>query len=191
MLRLLEQRVGKNAGRRLRTHRANALEFALEGTGDLVATHFFLDCFTQAEVGGLCARIVPHLQRGSLWVISDFRIPAGVMRLPSRGLVRLYLAFRVLTGLRTMTLPDHRAALAAAGLNRVAERLWLGGLLTSELWEYTPAMLPPQRPKNAHIADPVPDPEPPSPSLPEPDPAVFHHEPGTPHADKAKDGDGA
>jgi len=44
--------------------------------------------------------------------------------------------------------------------------------------------LPPQRPRSAHVEDPVPDPEPPSPSLPEPDPGVFHHDPhhdpGTP-----------
>jgi Methyltransferase domain len=189
MLRLLEQRAGKNAGRRLRTHRANALEFVLEGTYDLVVTHFFLDCFTQVEVESLCARIAGHLQAGSLWVISDFRIPAGVMRWPARGVVRgLYAAFRMLTGLRTTSLPDHGAALAAAGMKRVAERLWLGGMLTSELWEYTPAMLPPQRPKNAHIPDPVPDPEPASPSLPGPDPGVFHHEPGTPHSGKAEEG---
>jgi hypothetical protein len=50
-------------------------------------------------------------------------------------------------------------------------------------WEYTPAMqLPPQR--LPAIPDPVPDPEPASPSLPEPDPGVFHHEispPKPPH----------
>jgi hypothetical protein len=39
-------------------------------------------------------------------------------------------------------------------------------------------MLPPQKPKNHDVLDPVPDPEPASPSLPEPDPGVFHHEPG-------------
>jgi hypothetical protein len=50
---------------------------------------------------------------------------------------------------------------------------------------YTPAMLPPQKPKTA-VADPVPDPEPASPSLPEPDPAVFHHDIGTPKTDQRK-----
>jgi hypothetical protein len=39
------------------------------------------------------------------------------------------------------------------------------------------AMLPPQKPKIATIPDPVPDPEPASPSLPEPDPGVYHHDP--------------
>jgi hypothetical protein len=36
--------------------------------------------------------------------------------------------------------------------------------------------LPPQRPRSAEVEDPVPDPEPASPSLPEPDPGVFHRE---------------
>jgi hypothetical protein len=38
-------------------------------------------------------------------------------------------------------------------------------------------MLPAQRPKAAAVPDPLPDPEPASPSLPEPDPGVFHPEP--------------
>jgi hypothetical protein len=62
-------------------------------------------------------------------------------------------------------------------------------MLASGLWEYTPAMLPPQRPKIAHAPDPVPDPEPASPSLPEPDPGVFHHEPRTPRPGSVKDGE--
>jgi hypothetical protein len=73
------------------------------------------------------------------------------------------------------------------GLTRIAQHRSFAGLLTSELWEYTPAMLPPQRPKTPHVPDPVPDPEPASPSLPEPDPAVFHHEPNPPSSDKGED----
>lgn len=38
-------------------------------------------------------------------------------------------------------------------------------------------MLPPQKPKIATIPDPVPDPEPASPSLAEPDLGVYHHDP--------------
>jgi hypothetical protein len=48
--------------------------------------------------------------------------------------------------------------------------------------------LPPQRPRSAHVPDPVPDPEPPSPSLPEPDPGVFHHDPEAPAQDEPQDG---
>jgi ubiquinone/menaquinone biosynthesis C-methylase UbiE len=177
MLRLLERRA--HASTRLRTHLAGALDFTPNHTYDLVATHFFLDCLTTAEIAALCVRITPHLASNARWVISDFHIPSGPMRWPARILVRwLYLAFRILTGLRVTHLPDHRAVLATAGFVRAAQHYALAGVLTAELWEYTPAMqLPPQRPKTPQISDPVPDPEPASPSLPGPDPGVFHPDP--------------
>ena len=169
------------AASRLRTHHSDALKFEPHGEYDLVVTHFFLDCLTEAQIESLVARIVPHLQPGALWVVSDFRVPAGPLRWPARAVIRmLYLGFRLLTELRTKRLPAHAAVLTAASFRLVARHLSLAGMLTTELWEYTPAMLPPQRPKFAHLPDPVPDPEPPSPSLPEPDPGVFHHEPAPP-----------
>ena len=180
MLELLERRVGA-ATKRLRTHHSDALTFEPQGEYGLVVTHFFLDCLTEAEIELLIARIVPHLQPGGLWLVSDFRVPQGLARWPARVLIRLlYLGFRVLTGLRTRHLPGYAAALTAASFRPVARHLSVAGMLTTELWEYTPAMLPPQRPKFAHLPDPVPDPEPPSPSLSEPDPGVFHHEPASP-----------
>jgi len=182
MLRLLESRAHAahpTAATRLHAHHTDALAFAPTGPYDLVVTHFFLDCLTTAEVERLCTRIVPHLEPNARWLISDFRIPVGVMRWPALILVRLlYLAFRLLTGLRTTHLPDYTAALLSADFGCIAAHISLAGLLTTELWEYTPAMqLPPQRPKAADVNDPVPDPEPASPSLPEPDPALFHPDP--------------
>jgi hypothetical protein len=57
------------------------------------------------------------------------------MHWPARGVVRLlYLAFQLLTGLRVTKLPNHASALTAAGFTRIAQRLSVGGLLTSELW---------------------------------------------------------
>jgi SAM-dependent methyltransferase len=189
MLRLLTRRAqsaAPDAQTRLRTHHTSALDFTPTHTYDLIVTHFFLDCLTQSELNLLATNLARHAAPNALWLISDFRIPAGPMRGPARILVRLlYLAFRLLTGLRTTALPDHAAALASAGFTCIAQHPSLAGLLTSELWactraaipEYTPSMhLPPQRPKTPYPPDPVPDPEPPTPSLPEPDPGVFHHD---------------
>ena len=193
MLHLLMHRdETATASQRLRTHHTSALTFTPQRSYDLVATHFFLDCLTQHELDALCRRLTPHLAPQALWLVSDFRIPeTGPMHWPARALVRsLYLGFCLLTGLRTTALPDHAAALTAAGLTRIAHHHSLAGLLTTELWqldakpyqsqEYTSPMLPPQRHSSRAIDDPVPDPEPPSPSLPGPDPGVFHHEPGDP-----------
>jgi SAM-dependent methyltransferase len=143
MLQLLRQRceaTAPNAAARLRTHHANALTFPLqseyEQPNDLVVTHFFLDCITQPELNTLIARVAPTLAPGALWLISDFRIPAGPMRLPAELLIRsLYLAFRLLTGLRTTRLPDHATPLAQAGLTRISHQHSLAGLLTTELWQ--------------------------------------------------------
>lgn len=139
MLRLLRQRseaAVPDANTRLRIHRANALTFPLAGGYDLIVTHFFLDCLTQADLDTLVARVASSLVPGSLWLVSDFRIPSGLMRLPARALVDgLYLAFRVLTGLRTNHLPDYATPLTRAGLRRVAHRYSLAGLLTTELWQ--------------------------------------------------------
>jgi SAM-dependent methyltransferase len=139
MLQVLRQRCGAatpNAATRLRTHNANALTIPFEDSYDLVVTHFFLDCITQPDLDALITRINPTLTPGALWLISDFRIPNGLMRLPARVFVRsLYLAFRLLTGLRTTHLPDYATPLTQAGLNRVAHQHRLAGLLTTELWQ--------------------------------------------------------
>jgi SAM-dependent methyltransferase len=185
MLNLLEHRADAAGARaRVQTYHASALEFMPQRDYDLIVTHFFLDCLTQPELDTLCSRIALHIQSNALWLVSDFRIPAGAMHWPAHILVRLlYLAFRLLTGLRTSALPNHAAALTAAGFVQIAQHHSLAGLLTSELWEYTPAMLPPQR--VPPIPDPVPDPEPASPSLPGPDPGVFHPDSG--HAEPIPD----
>jgi SAM-dependent methyltransferase len=139
MLELLRQRSEAgtaDANTRLRTHHSNAMTFTLAGPYDLVVTHFFLDCLTQAELNSLVARVASTLAPGALWLVSDFRIPDGSMRLPARALVRgLYFAFRVLTGLRTTALPDHATPLTRSGLRRIARQHSFAGLLTTELWQ--------------------------------------------------------
>jgi len=142
MLALLRQRsaAAPNASARLRTHHANALDFVFEQLPaqpyDLVVTHFFLDCLTQPELDGLIARIVPVLAPGAIWLVSDFRIPSGAMRLPAQVYIRnLYFAFRVLTGLRTTHLPDYSTPLRKLGFTRANHHHSLTGLLTTEMWQ--------------------------------------------------------
>jgi SAM-dependent methyltransferase len=142
MLELLRQRceaTGPNTVARLHTHHANALTVPLEGPYDLVVTHFFLDCLTESELQSLITRIALALTPNALWLLSDFRIPNGLMRLPAKILVHtLYFAFRILAGLRTTHLPDHATALTQAGLIRISQHVSLAGLLITELWQTEP-----------------------------------------------------
>jgi len=148
MLDLLNARINRiGAANRLHTHHTDALHFipqppldTASEPYDLVATHFFLDCLSTQQVQQLVTNLQPHLTPEALWVISEFRIPNNQIRLPAYLLVRgLYLAFRVMTGLRTTQLPLYTEALHNAGFRCIDDRSSLAGLLTSQLWQYLPA----------------------------------------------------
>ncbi|MBB5317820.1 class I SAM-dependent methyltransferase [Tunturibacter empetritectus] len=140
MLQLLRQRceaLAPNVSKRFTTHQTSALTCPTDGPYDLVVTHFFLDCLTQPDLETLIHHIAPNLSSEALWLISDFHIPSGLMRLPAKILVRsLYLAFRILTNLRTTKLPNHATPLKQAGLTRIARQHLLAGLLVTELWQF-------------------------------------------------------
>ncbi|WP_263368271.1 class I SAM-dependent methyltransferase [Edaphobacter bradus] len=142
MLRLLRQRCDAavlDADLRLRPLQCDALAFTPSETYDLIVTHFFLDCLSQSELDSLVSRIAPSLAPRALWLLSDFRIPPGRRAPAARVFVRgLYLAFRILTGLRASRLPDHATPLTRSGLTCIARHHSLGGILTTELWQ-TPA----------------------------------------------------
>ena len=140
MLQLLRHRceaVAPNASTRLNTHQSDALTCPLDPPYDLIVTHFFLDCLTQPDLDTLVNRIAPTLSPQAIWLVSDFQIPTGPMRLPAKILVRaLYLAFRILTGLRVTHLPDPQSSLRAAGFKLTARHEILYGLIYTEIWRY-------------------------------------------------------
>lgn len=138
MMKLLQARVTRVGARdRLRTTVGDALDFEPEGQVDLVVTHFFLDCLTQEQVVQLVRQLRPHFAAGGVWLVSEFQVPReGRLRRPAELLIRgLYLAFRVLTGLRVKRVPAYRGSLRLASLVSVGEHLEMGGLLTAQLWQ--------------------------------------------------------
>ena len=116
MLQLLRQRCESatpDPTQRLRTHQANALTIPLEAKYDLIVTHFFLDCLTQPELDpsspasqNTCS---PEPSGSSPTSASP---PPSQSSPPSSSSAALYLAFRILTNLRTTTLPDHATPLS-------------------------------------------------------------------------------
>ena len=134
MLALLRHRC-QAAGDRLSTEQGDARRIRVSSAPDLIVSHFFLDCLTQQEVSTLVRRLRPHLQPGALWLVSDFRVPDGVIHWPVHAGIRLlYFVFRLLTGLRVKRLPDHAAALTACGFSLREEHRLLAGILTTQLW---------------------------------------------------------
>jgi hypothetical protein len=147
MLRVLDRRIrrmGEPVHRRIRLYHADALGWNASGPYDLVISHFFLDCFFASELDRLFDRLLPHLDPGARWVISEFSIPnrrstpalrAWLSPYLGRSIVGLlYRSFGLLTGLRVRRLPDFAVSLRRRGLRLDRETHFLGGLLESQLW---------------------------------------------------------
>jgi SAM-dependent methyltransferase len=108
---------------------------------DLIATHFFLDCLTTAEVTSLASRLRPYAAPKALWLISDFAVPPTLFgRWFARPIVALlYRAFRMLAHLNLLELPDHSSALQRSGWTIQVHHRRLRGLLISQLWSTQPS----------------------------------------------------
>ncbi len=108
-----------------------------DGGFDLVATHFFLDCFRPDEVRRVVegvARVVD--EAGCGWLLTDFREPESGWR---RWRARLYLAvmygvFRRLTRISARRIAPPDACLRAVGFRLAARELASGGLIQSDFW---------------------------------------------------------
>jgi ubiquinone/menaquinone biosynthesis C-methylase UbiE len=138
---MLRQLATRTPAHRVRIHIADARTFRpLRYNYDLIATHFFLDCLTEAEVRNLAYRLRNHVGTDVVWVISEFAIPSNFYeQVIARLLISaLYRAFGLLTNLGIRQLPNYRVALSQSNWSLVHERKWLGGLLVSELWRFDP-----------------------------------------------------
>jgi ubiquinone/menaquinone biosynthesis C-methylase UbiE len=120
MIELARRRVGD----RVTFHCLDAREFS-GGEYDLAAAHFFFDCFETEELSKMLERV-----RTRTWLVSEFR----KTRWSGPILRALYFFFRLTTGLRVTSLPDHRAILAGLGFRPERNETSLAGLLASELW---------------------------------------------------------
>ena len=117
-------------------HSDARLIFPLSHQYDLIATHFFLDCFDSQDLQKLVPQIALAAQPGAVWLISEFRQPAHGWRAVWAWLwLRLlYFLFAWTTGLKVRDLTNHRPLLEASGFKlEQAEEVWFG-LLASELW---------------------------------------------------------
>jgi hypothetical protein len=141
MLAILERRIGRSGGERIRLHLADGLQWDPNGYYDLIVSHFFLDCFFPDQLEQLFDRILPHAQAGAQWVVSEFAIPrTPLAAFLARGIIpALYRGFGLLTGLPVRSLPDYADSMLSRGWVLRHERRFLAGLLRSELWTLSSA----------------------------------------------------
>jgi cyclopropane fatty-acyl-phospholipid synthase-like methyltransferase len=138
MLSLLREKAcAQNAQSRVTLQQRDIRCFSPQGKYDVIISHFFLDCLSNAELRALIRRVKPCLASEALWVVSEFAVPPAPWhnRLATLLISSLYFAFGWLTGLGTRHLPDYATILTAEGFVLNKERQRLGGVLVSQLWQ--------------------------------------------------------
>ena len=142
MLQALREHVallGPQAAARLRTTVCDLRTYDPQHLDyDLVASHFFLDCLTEAEIEALANRLRAALAPRALWIVSEFSIPqSGWMHHPARAIIAaLYFAFHWMTRLPVHRLPNYVPILQRADFTLVEKKSFLSGLITAEVWRY-------------------------------------------------------
>jgi SAM-dependent methyltransferase len=107
------------------------------GTFDLIATHFFFDCFRPEELAQLIPKIAACATADARWLLTDFHLPPrGWQRWRARAaLCLMYAFFRATTHLSATKLTPADAFLGAAGFRLRERRLASAGLVKADLWE--------------------------------------------------------
>lgn len=103
---------------------------------DLVAAHFFFDCFTAAQVDDLAARLAHGSTPDARWLVADFHTPArGPARWRARAIVwALYRFFAYTARVAAQNLAPPDRALEHHGFTLEARQLFDWQLLHSDLW---------------------------------------------------------
>jgi SAM-dependent methyltransferase len=105
-------------------------------SSDLIATHFFLDCFPREQLGRVILNLANAATPNATWLLSDFQIPAdGLGRYRARIIHRLmYLFFRVATKLPARRLVEPDEFLIAQNFVLRERRTSDWGLLRADYW---------------------------------------------------------
>lgn len=108
------------------------------GPYDLVATHFFLDCFRPEEIERLILVVADNVLEGTIWLNSDFQIPKqGWPRYRAVLLLKLmYSFFRRMTGIPASSITDPHELLLQAGFRLSDEQLDNFGFVHAGLWVF-------------------------------------------------------
>jgi SAM-dependent methyltransferase len=103
---------------------------------DLVVTHFFLDCFAEAQLAAIVLKLAEAATERACWLLADFCVPAnGVARLRARAwLAVMYRFFRLTAGIDARQLIDPTPFLQGEGFALARQHCFRRGMLKSEMW---------------------------------------------------------
>jgi tRNA (cmo5U34)-methyltransferase len=100
---------------------------------DAVITNFFLDLFKEEDLAGVISRIKSHLDKNSLWLISDFEnCNKGWQKIL---LYVMYYFFRVTSRVSTKKLANWRAVMFREGLKEMKCERFYHGFIYSGLYQ--------------------------------------------------------
>ena len=110
-----------------------------EASYDLIVTHFFLDCFSEARVADIVNRLARAATPGADWLLADFCVPTqGFARIRAGlWLAAMYRFFQFTAGIEARKLEDPSPFLRAAGFAVASQRVFRSGMVKSELWHRT------------------------------------------------------
>ena len=103
---------------------------------DLIVTHFVLDCFCEATLREVVAKLARAATPEASWLLADFREPPGgwEQRHAQFWLRSMYGFFRLTTGIDADQLVDPSPFLREAGFACGAQRLSRFEMIKSEWW---------------------------------------------------------
>lgn len=103
---------------------------------DLIATHFFLDCLTPAQLAAAVGKLAESLRPGGRWLVSDFQIPTGGWKRTRAEIIHwmMYRFFRLATRLPATEITKPAPQLERSGLVCEGRAEFDWGLLYAELW---------------------------------------------------------
>ncbi|HEX4169352.1 MAG TPA: class I SAM-dependent methyltransferase [Bryobacteraceae bacterium] len=139
--RRIDHRLANSDSLRVRILEGDArrIDFPMKSY-DLIATHFFLDCFNESELVQLTDRLAHHAAPRALWIISEFRKPTVFFEAihAKVWLKIMYTFFRLVAKLEVEDLPDHRGILTANRFTLIDQHLSFLSFVGSELWQFGP-----------------------------------------------------
>lgn len=132
--RMLALARARNDSERVRFIHADILEAALPAAHyDLVATHFFFDCFGKQTLGEIVEKLGAAATGDAIWLIAEFR---ETTRWRGRFLLAaMHLFFRVVAGLEARRLVDYEPLLRAQGFRLTSETISPNELVRSQRWQ--------------------------------------------------------